>query len=96
MAMQESVGFVNVFPSQPSVVQKPREIGYIERIQGLETGISELLLRLSSFSQRIDPRPEQASGNDCPAPSGMSYSLTRSEETLRSCLRAIEELSSRF
>lgn len=76
----------------------PREIGIIDRVQGINGRLSELYGCLSSLIERVDGSGSTGGGVPAankPAP-GLSNVLTDAEANLRGCLELINQLNAKL
>jgi hypothetical protein len=74
----------------------PREIGIIDRVQGLNGGISDLYGRLSSLIERVEGSGSAgAKANPLPAP-GLSNVLSDAEANLRGCMELVGQLNAKL
>ena len=81
---------------QAQNIQSPREIGYLDRINGLNIGLRELNGRIAEFHGRIiPPRPEKSASLP-PYPTGLPGTLAEAEDTLRACMTLIGEINAAF
>lgn len=73
----------------------PREIGIIDRVQGINGGLFELYGRLSSLIERVDG-VGSADVKPIPFPSGLLSSLSDAEANLRGCMELINQLNAKL
>jgi hypothetical protein len=74
----------------------PRDLGIIERVQGLNSGLSELYVRLSSLIERVDGSGS-AGAKSSPLPAaGLSNVLTDAEGSLRGCMELLGQLNAKL
>lgn len=73
----------------------PRELGLIERAEGLRSGLAELRSRLESFSDRVSGNGSEIEAMD-KAAIGLPSILAQAEGELRSCLSTLSELEGKF
>jgi hypothetical protein len=76
----------------------PRELGIIDRVQGLNGGISELYGRLSSLIERVDG--SDTGGVVMPASTklapGLTNVLSEAEANLRGCMELLGQLNAKL
>jgi hypothetical protein len=88
-------GLAGAISSTP--VNKPREIGICDRVQGLNSGLTELNGRLCSFLSRLNGVPMPAMNGAQPLPAGgLTGSLSEAEALLRECFNVISALDEKF
>lgn len=74
----------------------PRKIGIIDRVQGINGGLSDLYGRLISLIERIEGN-EPSGTKLSPVPSvGLSGVLSDAESNLRGCLELINQLNAKL
>lgn len=77
--------------------QAPKELGVLQRVEGLRGGLSELQGRLEAFHSRIGGTPPATMpGGGSAAPSSLGAQLSVIEEHLRVCMRMLEEINGVF
>lgn len=75
---------------------EPRKIGIIDRVQGINGGLSDLYGRLISLIDRVEGN-EPFGTKLSPVPSvGLSGVLSDAESNLRGCLELINQLNAKF
>lgn len=74
----------------------PKELGIIQRVDGINSGLKELRQRLEIFSDRLDAtgRPGTDQTESCAI--GLNGTLTDAEGELRTCLHLVNTLHDRF
>jgi len=74
---------------------KPRELGFIQRMEGLTHGLGELQERLETFTGRL---AGGLKGDTCaaPAPAGLDAILQCQETRLRECMALVAKLNEAF
>jgi hypothetical protein len=79
---------------------KPKELGFLDRIAGIRGGLDELHERLCAFGGRVTggnpdvPRP--GSGGGGPAQTGLHGELASAEERLRQCMQVLGAINQAF
>ena len=73
----------------------PKEIGFLQRIEGLRSGLDELHDRLKTFSGRLTGGPD-AKDAPVPQPLGLAGELTAAEHRLRECMVLVGSLNETF
>jgi hypothetical protein len=83
--------------TNPAGLNKLREIGICDRVQGLNSGLRELNGRLCSFLSRLNgvPMPDMNGAQPTPA-GGLVGSLSEAEAILRECFNVIGALDEKF
>lgn len=89
-----SIGQAAAAQQYPSA-DKPRELGFIQRMEGLTHLLGELQERLETFAGRLSGGLK---GDNCaaPAPSGLDAILQCSETRLRECVALVAKLNEAF
>jgi hypothetical protein len=77
---------------------KPRELGYIDRTQGLCVGLSTLADQLAAFAGRINGigLAGNSAKQEAPTPTGFAASLSDAEVQLRRCFEIMKNISDDF
>lgn len=78
-----------------SVSAQPKEIGYLQRVEGVSSGLTEIVARLQSFSARVNG-DAMLEGAPVPSPGGMHGYLSTSEDHIRECLGMLSKLENSF
>lgn len=74
-----------------------REIGYLDRVQGLSSGVDKLADMMSEFSCRINGVPADVSGDGSPLTiNGLGSSLSDAESALRRCFEIMKHINDAF
>jgi hypothetical protein len=75
----------------------PKELGLMQRVEGLRCGLQELRERLEGFGGRIAGHDTQKSPSNGGAPiGGMPANLSVAEENLRECMALLSQLNEAF
>lgn len=75
----------------------PKEIGYIDRISGLRSGLDDLYDRIEKLAARIGVPFGVAANATAPTPpNGIGGQLELAEGRLRDCFGIVSELDSKF
>lgn len=85
------VASANAYP-QPA----PKELGYVQRIEGLSSGLDDLRHRLNVFVNRVSGHPAPSNPGEKPQPYGLPAHLTEAETSLRECFAIISGLNDAF
>lgn len=81
---------------QENTVGAPKEIGILDRVNGLSGGLYHLRLRLEGFGEKIHNKPQKGEEPAVSPPLGIRDVLQNAEVELRSCLNLIDDLHSQF
>lgn len=69
---------------------QPKELGALQRVDGLRNGLKMLRSRLESFSDRLDGNGSEAAEKDiAPVSASLSGTLSEAEAELRICLQML-------
>lgn len=90
-----AAGIGNLGAAQNALTQ-PKELGALQRVDGLRTGLQELRGRLERFFDRIDGNSGEKAANQAPVAASLSGTLSDAETELRTCLHMIDTLHDRF
>lgn len=75
----------------------PKELGILQRVEGLSSGLHELLDRLDGMSSRLQGvGSADANAKQPPPTSGIYGALNAAEDRLRAALAMASELNDRF
>lgn len=74
---------------------QPKEIGFIQRIEGIRSGMDEIYSRLRTFSDRISGSGN-TENNPKPIPAGIPGNLSECEERIRQLLTMVGTLEQSF
>lgn len=74
---------------------QPKEAGFIQRIEGIRSGMDEIYSRLRTFSDRISGSGN-AENNPKPIPAGIPGNLSECEERIRQLLTMVGTLEQSF
>lgn len=75
---------------------QPREIGIIDRVNGLAGGTTELADRIQFFVSRIHNLPPTADPKKDTPPLGLSATIAEAESQLRRCFEMLNALNDAF
>lgn len=78
-----------------NAIAQPKELGYLQRLDGVNAGLAEIEFRLGGFIDRLAGQG-QAKGGDEPRASGLEATLSIAEQRIRSILQALGTLESAF
>lgn len=95
MPMNATSGYAQAVSMQ-NAVTAPKEIGVLQRVDGLLVGLSELKGRLQAFDARLAGNGLDASSASQTLPVGLLSTLSDAEGTLRDCLAMVGSLNDRF
>jgi hypothetical protein len=77
--------------------QQPKELGIIQRVQGLASGLGEVRERIRVFNERLGFEPPAPPMQPAPAmESGIPAQIMAAEEHLRECINALNRLNDLF
>ncbi len=76
-----------------SLASAPREIGYLTRIEGLASALSEINLRLGGIQNQIYGMPQPSTTTATPQISGLRATLERAEDNVREIMNRLEQLN---
>lgn len=75
----------------------PKELGILQRADGLRTGLQSLRSRLESFSDRLDGNgTDKAANGLAPVASSLNGTFSDLESELRQCLQLVDSINDRF
>lgn len=74
----------------------PKELGYMDRLKGLSSGLDELRGRLAAFAGRMSGDGDAKDSAAAPMPPGMHPPLSSAEQNLRECLAIVGRLNDLF
>lgn len=75
----------------------PKELGILQRLEGLNGGLCDLRSRLENFSSRLGfGHPPGAAGSSAPMPSGITTQIGSAEEQMRECIAILTRLNDLF
>lgn len=95
--MAQATATNTLYVSSNSIAGAPREIGYLQRVEGLSNGLAEMQDRLSEFLNRVNGPPMATPANAVPPREpGLSATLTEAESRLRSCMATLGQLNDAF
>jgi hypothetical protein len=81
---------------QQAAVNQPREIGILQRVDGLRSGLEGLRCQLADFIDRVSGSPSGGSNAQSTAPVGIVNGLAEAEEHFRACLLFVAQLNDKF
>ncbi len=84
------------YAAQSRTTAVPREIGWLERLSGLNSGLQEIDGRIAQFRDRLMGSADSAKVSPQPAPVGIDGTLSEAEQRIRSILQALGEINSAF
>ncbi len=74
----------------------PRELGVLERIDGISAGISDLHEKLRHFGGRLAGNPASNESAGSPIAPGIAGTLSMAEGRLRDCHQIVDALHKAF
>lgn len=80
----------------PGNSNMPKELGVLQRVDGMRSGLQELRARMERFFDRLDGNAGQNAANQAPVSASLSGTLTDAESELRTCLHLADTLHDRF
>lgn len=93
---------INVLSNQQTAANgltQPKELGVLQRVDGMRSGLQELRARLERFFDRIDENAGEGSvkgAGAAPIAASLSGTLMDAETELRTCLHLADTLHDRF
>lgn len=84
----------NTYPGQVQTVA-PKEIGFLQRAEGVRSGLDEIEQRLQSFCARVSGGPQEGQKSS-PAGSGLGSVLSDSEDSIRRLLNILSTMEQAF
>lgn len=82
--------------SASSALNQPKEIGILQRADGLRTGLQSLRSRLESFGDRLEGNGGDKAAGAAPMSSSLSGTFADAEGELRLCLQMVDSLNDKF
>lgn len=79
-----------------SSLNQPKELGVLQRVDGMRSGLQELRARLERFFDRIDGNAGQKAATDTDVSASLTGALSDAESELRICLQLADTLHDRF
>lgn len=79
-----------------AVLNKPRELGLIERSVGVVTGLQSLHEKLGLLRDKIEGGGADCGKESSPTPSGLPGQLSESESVLRACHSLLDDIAGKF
>lgn len=80
-----------------STAPAPKEIGILQRIEGVNGGVSEIRMRLESFGARLRGEPEMSPNAQATTrAAGLTSAITDTENEIRACIGLLTQLSDAF
>lgn len=74
----------------------PKEIGLLQRVEGVRGGLAEILERAANLECRISGTGPVPAGNPAPIPNGLASSLADAENSIRAIMQALGRLNEAF
>jgi hypothetical protein len=74
----------------------PKELGILQRVDGMRSGLQELRSRLERFFDRIDANAGNAQKGENSVAASLTGTLSDAENELRICLHMADSLHERF
>lgn len=78
-----------------SQLNQPKELGVLQRVDGMRSGLQELRARLERFFDRIDGNARDAK-EQSPSAASLTGIIADAESELRICLQMADSLNDRF
>ena len=77
-------------------LNQPKELGALQRIDGLRSGLQAMRSRLESFMDRLDGNAGEKANGLSPVSATLSGTIGDAEGELRICLSMIDTINDRF
>ncbi|HMF68658.1 MAG TPA: hypothetical protein VK602_13750 [Phyllobacterium sp.] len=79
-----------------NALNQPKELGVIQRVEGLRIGLNELNSKLDAFHDRLHGSASVGENEPRPDVVGIYDNLSEAESLLRHCIGRISDLDNKF
>lgn len=91
-----TLGGLQAQQSAANNLTQPKELGVLQRVDGMRSGLQELRARLERFFDRIDGNAGEKANGIAPVSVSLGGTLSDAELELRTCLHLADTLHDRF
>lgn len=90
------LGNLQLQQSAANSLTQPKELGVLQRVDGMRSGLQELRARMERFFDRLDGNAGEKAANGATSAASLSGTLSDAETELRTCLHLADTLHDRF